>query len=29
LSDVRPDGTRLVVGANSKAEAIVWIVRNP
>jgi len=29
LSDVRPDGTRLVVGANSKAEAIVWVVRNP
>jgi uncharacterized membrane protein len=28
LSDVRPDGTRLVVGANSNAEAIVWVV-NP
>lgn len=29
LSDVRPDGTRLVVGANSKADAIAWVVRNP
>jgi probable HAF family extracellular repeat protein len=28
LSDVRPDGTRVVVGTNSKAEAIVWVV-NP
>ncbi|MBA2303164.1 MAG: hypothetical protein H0W08_11075 [Acidobacteria bacterium] len=28
LSDVRPDGTRLVVGT-SQASAGVWIVRNP
>jgi len=29
LSNVRPDGTRLVVGVNSNAQAMVWIVRNP
>jgi uncharacterized membrane protein len=29
VSDVRPDGTRLVVGMDSQADAIVWIVRNP
>jgi len=29
LSNVRPDGTRLVVGHNSNAQAMVWIVRNP
>lgn len=29
LSDVRPDGTRLVVGASSRADAIVWVVQNP
>jgi uncharacterized membrane protein len=29
LSDVRADGTRLVVGMNSNAEALVWVVRNP
>jgi uncharacterized membrane protein len=29
LSNVRPDGTRLVVGINSQAQPIVWVVRNP
>jgi len=29
LSDVRPDGTRIVVGTDSRANAIVWVVRNP
>ena len=29
LSNVRPDGTRLVVGTNSQAQPIVWVVRNP
>ena len=29
LSNVRPDGTRLVVGTNSEGQPIVWIVRNP
>ena len=29
VSDVRPDGTRLVVGMNSKALPVVWVVRNP
>jgi len=29
LSDVRPDGTRLVVGVNSQGAAVVWSVRNP
>jgi uncharacterized membrane protein len=29
LSNVRPDGTRVVVGTNSLGEAIVWVVRNP
>jgi uncharacterized membrane protein len=29
LSDVRPDGTRLVVGADSRQNAVVWVVRNP
>jgi uncharacterized membrane protein len=29
VSDVRPDGTRLVVGMNSQGVAVVWVVRNP
>ena len=29
VSDVRPDGTRLVVGMNSQGAAVVWVVRNP
>jgi probable HAF family extracellular repeat protein len=29
LSNVRPDGTRVVVGMNSMAQATVWVVRNP
>jgi uncharacterized membrane protein len=30
VSDVRvADGTRLVVGMNSSADAVVWVVRNP
>ena len=29
LSDVRPDGTRLVVGADSRARAAVWVIANP
>jgi hypothetical protein len=29
LSDVRPDGTRVVVGMNSQGQAIVWMVSNP
>jgi uncharacterized membrane protein len=29
VSDVRPDGTRLVVGMSSQGVAIVWVVRNP
>ena len=29
MSDVRPDGTRLVVGVDSHSQAIVWVVRNP
>lgn len=29
LSDVRPDGTRLVVGTDSRANAVVWVLRNP
>ena len=29
LSDVRPDGTRLVVGMSSAGEAVVWVVRTP
>jgi probable HAF family extracellular repeat protein len=29
LSDVRADGTRVVVGADGRANAIVWVVRNP
>jgi len=29
LSDVRPDGTRLVVGMDAQANAAVWIVRTP
>jgi uncharacterized membrane protein len=28
ISDVRPDGTRLVVGMDSQGQAIVWVVRN-
>jgi hypothetical protein len=28
LSDVRPDGTRLVVGL-SQGEPVVWVVRTP
>jgi probable HAF family extracellular repeat protein len=27
MSDVRPDGSRLVVGTDSQASAVVWIVR--
>jgi probable HAF family extracellular repeat protein len=27
MSDVRPDGSRLVVGTDSQANAVVWIVR--
>ena len=29
VSDVRPDGTRLVVGMNSQSVPVVWVVRNP
>jgi uncharacterized membrane protein len=29
VSDVRPDGTRLVVGMNSKGLPVVWVVRSP
>ncbi len=29
LSDVRPDGTRLVVGMNSQGVAVAWIVAAP
>jgi uncharacterized membrane protein len=29
LSDVRVDGTRLVVGMSSTADAVVWVVANP
>ena len=29
LSDVRPDGTRLVVGVDGNSQPIVWVVRNP
>ena len=29
VSDVRPDGTRLVVGMSSQGAAVVWVVRNP
>ena len=29
VSDVRPDGTRVVVGMSSQAVPVVWVVRNP
>lgn len=29
VSNVRSDGTRLVVGADSQGDALVWVVRNP
>jgi uncharacterized membrane protein len=29
LSEIRPDGTRLVVGLDSRGEAVAWVVRNP
>jgi probable HAF family extracellular repeat protein len=29
LSEVRSDGTRLVVGMDAQANAVVWLVRNP
>jgi uncharacterized membrane protein len=29
LSDVRPDGTRLVVGQDARGGPIAWVVRNP
>jgi uncharacterized membrane protein len=29
LSDVRSDGTRLVAGMDSQANAVVWVVRTP
>jgi len=29
VSDVRPDGTRLIVGMTSQAMPVVWVVRNP
>jgi uncharacterized membrane protein len=29
VSDVRPDGTRLVVGMDAQANAAVWVVRKP
>ncbi len=29
VSDVRTDGTRLVVGMDAQANAVVWVVRNP
>ena len=29
VSDVRPDGTRLVVGMVAGTQAAVWVVRNP
>ena len=29
LSNVRPDGTRVVVGTNSLGQAVAWVVRNP
>ena len=28
VSDVRPDGTRLVVGMSSQGAAVVWVVRD-
>jgi hypothetical protein len=29
LSDVRSDGTRLLVGSDSRGAPVVWMVRNP
>ena len=29
VSDVRPDGTRLVVGMDAQGQALVWVIRNP
>ena len=29
LSDVRADGSRLVVGQDSRGEPVMWVVRNP
>jgi uncharacterized membrane protein len=29
LSDVRPDGTRLVVGTDARVRAVVWVIANP
>jgi uncharacterized membrane protein len=29
LSDVRPDGSRVVVGTNAQAQGVVWVVRTP
>jgi hypothetical protein len=29
ISDIRSDATRLVVGMSSRAEPLVWVVRNP
>jgi len=29
MSDVRSDGSRLVVGTDSQASAVVWVVRAP
>jgi uncharacterized membrane protein len=29
VSDVRPDGTRLVVGMDSQGQGLVWVIRNP
>jgi hypothetical protein len=29
LSDVRADGTRVIVGMNANSEAMVWVVKNP
>jgi probable HAF family extracellular repeat protein len=29
VSDVRPDGTRLIVGQDWRGNAVAWVVRNP
>jgi probable HAF family extracellular repeat protein len=29
VSDVRLDGTRLIVGQDSRRNAVAWVVRNP
>jgi uncharacterized membrane protein len=29
VSEVGPDGTRLVVGMDAQGQALVWVIRNP